>query len=450
VFEIEPLGMEGALALGPDGVRDLLQLGDAATLARSLLHRVADPTLLQQWLRALMIGPGDEFYKQLAQVQGSGGGSGVCAYTFKGGEPAYMCRTCGSDSTCIQCMSCFKDADHVGHDYRMVHSGGGVCDCGDLDSWSIEGCCSQHRGPDTPPTADISSLLPPDLMERVSAVTDLIVGVLSQCMRPPADGTRPDMWPSILLPRDALTRGEQRAVVVLHNDDTHSFSQVVRALTSCPMLPAEGVSWTGKEASTLAYLADSIGRTAVYCGPLAQAQAVVAHLEQAQLTVECCEIDQTQIVLDLPLTASLLSLLLEISKACPLFSETVGLAFLQPLYAASSLAVTGLPDRLDAFVLFGSNQPTLWPLAVELLTQLNTDPEFKARHCITFTSHYRALIARVRVRAHTRRHAHTHTHPHTHTYTHTHTHIHTHRHTYTYTRMYTHTHTYTHIYTHEH
>lgn len=43
------------------------------------------------------------------------------------GEAAYQCKTCGADDTCIQCMSCYKQSDHVGHETIMRHSGGGCC-----------------------------------------------------------------------------------------------------------------------------------------------------------------------------------------------------------------------------------------------------------------------------------------------------------------------------------
>ena len=46
----------------------------------------------------------------------------------------------------FQCMSCFSLSDHTGHDVKMCTAGGGgVCDCGDNESWAIEGTCSKHR-----------------------------------------------------------------------------------------------------------------------------------------------------------------------------------------------------------------------------------------------------------------------------------------------------------------
>ena len=50
---------------------------------------------------------------------------GVCAAQFRPGEPAYMCTFCGSDPTCIQCVRCFKEADHSAHadSVRMVNAG---------------------------------------------------------------------------------------------------------------------------------------------------------------------------------------------------------------------------------------------------------------------------------------------------------------------------------------
>lgn len=58
-------------------------------------------------------------------------------------------RNCQTDPTCVQCDTCYRNSDHVGHEVYFHHaSPGGCCDCGDLEAWKQSGCCSAHSGPD--------------------------------------------------------------------------------------------------------------------------------------------------------------------------------------------------------------------------------------------------------------------------------------------------------------
>lgn len=51
------------------------------------------------------------------------------------------------DPSCAICSECFANSDHTGHDYWMFSSGGGCCDCGDVEAWRPEGFCCHHPGP---------------------------------------------------------------------------------------------------------------------------------------------------------------------------------------------------------------------------------------------------------------------------------------------------------------
>jgi hypothetical protein len=55
----------------------------------------------------------------------------ICGKQYASGMYCYHCRDCESDRTCAICVECFEEARHVGHEYRLVRAGGGVCDCGD-------------------------------------------------------------------------------------------------------------------------------------------------------------------------------------------------------------------------------------------------------------------------------------------------------------------------------
>lgn len=83
----------------------------------------------------------DELRKQAAGTQG------VCGAVWGNNDIAYRCRTCEQDPTCAICVPCFRAGNHVNHDYSMIHTGGGCCDCGDETAWKSEGFCSRHRGP---------------------------------------------------------------------------------------------------------------------------------------------------------------------------------------------------------------------------------------------------------------------------------------------------------------
>ncbi|KAL1519345.1 hypothetical protein AB1Y20_022871 [Prymnesium parvum] len=72
--------------------------------------------------------------------------SGLCGVVWKTGDTVYHCRTCGMDPSCAICHECFMNSDHEGHDYWMFSSGGGCCDCGDVEAWRPEGFCSKHQG----------------------------------------------------------------------------------------------------------------------------------------------------------------------------------------------------------------------------------------------------------------------------------------------------------------
>lgn len=70
--------------------------------------------------------------------------SSVCGLVWKTGDIVYHCRTCGMDPSCAICHDCFLNSDHTGHDFWMFSSGGGCCDCGDVEAWKPSGFCTRH------------------------------------------------------------------------------------------------------------------------------------------------------------------------------------------------------------------------------------------------------------------------------------------------------------------
>jgi len=134
----------------------------------SLFEHLQNDTLTKEKLNDAFC-RGNNFEQIFAALNRSDCG-GACGKVFSSGDYAYQCRTCQSDDTCIICVACFNDSEHVGHEVRMTFAHGGCCDCGDLESWKLEGTCSKHRPVDTVPD------LPKDLN---ASVLEFVIYVLS-------------------------------------------------------------------------------------------------------------------------------------------------------------------------------------------------------------------------------------------------------------------------------
>jgi len=210
-----------------------------------------------------------------------------CGYVFKRGDIAWNCRTCQADSTCVICDNCFRNSDHNGHEvYFHRTTPGGCCDCGDPEAWKSEGCCDAHR-PNVPckveSTVDdpeeavrmsekslqesIECLThgPTSLPPRMAAALGVVVGAAVQCLVQAADGAGigadPIQWKlrwaddasrlqncachnddysfrdPIATPNSFLTGLVPQALpngyrlhLRLHNDDVHTFDEVIDAL----------------------------------------------------------------------------------------------------------------------------------------------------------------------------------------------------------------------------
>ncbi|CRH02762.1 asparagine and aspartate rich protein 1, putative [Plasmodium relictum] len=84
----------------------------------------------------------EDIYKKLKEIHGN---SGICTRQWKEGSFAFKCYNCEGDPTCAICAKCFFASNHKNHIYRLTHTSGGCCDCGDT-SWNIKGSCFDHRG----------------------------------------------------------------------------------------------------------------------------------------------------------------------------------------------------------------------------------------------------------------------------------------------------------------
>ena len=98
-----------------------------------------------EWV--LCAGCGGDPAPVLAAIEAKCGSGGACGAEWGRNDVAYRCRTCEKDPTCAICVQCFLAGDHEGHDYMMIRTSGGCCDCGDVDAWESSGFCKKHQLP---------------------------------------------------------------------------------------------------------------------------------------------------------------------------------------------------------------------------------------------------------------------------------------------------------------
>lgn len=87
--------------------------------------------------------PGSSDFKYLRNLPGNIPRGGVCGTVWRKDELAYKCRTCERDPTCAICVHCFRNGNHKDHDFSIIRTGGGVCDCGDPQAWKPSGFCQK-------------------------------------------------------------------------------------------------------------------------------------------------------------------------------------------------------------------------------------------------------------------------------------------------------------------
>lgn len=173
-------------------LRLLSEPGAAAKVARSALRRLGlwgiESALHVVGVALAKQHPGEGF-AAVRKAIGATGTSGVCGVVWKRDELAYKCKTCERDPTCAICVPCFRHGDHKGHDYAMIRTGGGCCDCGDVQAWKSSGFCSRHNGASSE-TDDPAANIPRDLRSRISDVSAvvadrarIITTMLSGCMQ---------------------------------------------------------------------------------------------------------------------------------------------------------------------------------------------------------------------------------------------------------------------------
>ncbi|KAF4531478.1 hypothetical protein B566_EDAN004250, partial [Ephemera danica] len=167
----------------------------------------------------------------------------LCGHVFNCGESTYTCRDCALDSTCVFCVDCFNHSAHRNHRYKMsTSSGGGSCDCGDVEAWKAEAWCSIHKTDnvastnqqdgDDINTYEILNSLDQDIVNRIKIVFKAAIiyalDVLMHCNYHHVPGgltPHTTRCPDLL---DTNLSSSPTYCTILYNDELHDYDQTCR------------------------------------------------------------------------------------------------------------------------------------------------------------------------------------------------------------------------------
>ncbi|XP_043836500.1 E3 ubiquitin-protein ligase UBR1 [Dromiciops gliroides] len=147
----------------------------------------------------------------------------LCGKVFKSGETTYSCRDCAIDPTCVLCMTCFQNSIHKNHRYKMhTSTGGGFCDCGDIEAWKTGPFCSSHE----PRTVRSNENSGCPLNEEVIGQAKKIFPSVIKYMVDMTVWEEEKNLPTQLQLREKT----ERYYCVLFNDEHHSYDHVIYSL----------------------------------------------------------------------------------------------------------------------------------------------------------------------------------------------------------------------------
>jgi Putative zinc finger in N-recognin (UBR box) len=131
----------------PTNEDDILNAKQAAPARSPLQHPdTSVPTLLKRILQET---------ERQAEATSSSARRRPCGYVFKRGDIAWNCKTCQADQTCVICDDCFQKSNHEGHEvYFHRTTPGGCCDCGDFEAWHVKIDEKETNRPELPELED--------------------------------------------------------------------------------------------------------------------------------------------------------------------------------------------------------------------------------------------------------------------------------------------------------
>ncbi|KAK2826083.1 hypothetical protein Q5P01_020297 [Channa striata] len=320
---------------------------------------------------------GEDPREGLEKLKQDSTSSQLCGRVFKEGETVYSCRDCAIDPTCVLCMDCFQDSVHKSHRYKMhASSGGGFCDCGDIEAWKIGPCCSKHDpGAATAMVTD-ECVLEPELYERVEKLFHVLLHYVTDFL----------VWEeSLELPDELKPRQKENAYYcVLYNDEHHSYDHVIYTLQ-------RSINCDLAEAQTQTALIDKEGRRAVKRGTLLSCQQakdlVRSNSEHISLQPLRVEILHATVMAHQTFALRLGSWFQKIISYSVGFRQAFSQVALEP---NTSLGQPCLISRLmlhDARMYKGARK-----IVHELIfSSMLMDTEFKRLFAIEFTKHYKQL-----------------------------------------------------------
>lgn len=130
-----------------------------------------------------------------------------------------MSSDCALDETCVLCEKCFNFEVHKSHNYwyTIGKNNSGSCDCGEEDSWKSDLKCCIHSDASAAnatkrdPSIDIKSLL--EL--KLAPLLQFVIETLNDYRLSRSD-----------------TKDGENCVLLLYNDEKHSFNDVIEILTT--------------------------------------------------------------------------------------------------------------------------------------------------------------------------------------------------------------------------
>jgi hypothetical protein len=127
----------------------------------------------------------------------------------------FIFSDCALDETCVLCDKCFNFDAHKDHNYwyTIGSSNSGSCDCGEEDSWRNDLKCPHH--PSVTPKSKLDTI---EDMNSLKAILDPFLSVAIK-----------------LFYKYGVSRNETRTddcVLILYNDENHSYADVIDALTT--------------------------------------------------------------------------------------------------------------------------------------------------------------------------------------------------------------------------
>jgi E3 ubiquitin-protein ligase UBR1 len=166
----------------------------------------------------------------------------ICGRVFKKGEQIYRCRSCALDDTCVLCATCFRSSGgHVGHDVVISISGtgGGCCDCGDMEAWATPLACSVHTPSQAPvDDRDMPDALRTSIHRAVRSIVEYVLFAAKKASQDLVLGSMTEIeqagrvaWEEESLLTGGFTQAEETKYAhygcLLWNDETHSFNEVI-------------------------------------------------------------------------------------------------------------------------------------------------------------------------------------------------------------------------------